>query len=105
MSRSEDLARAVDAAAAAVEGVARLYPTAPVPAGALRAVLTGVAAPFSAVTDGDPVEVLVSIGVAEPAPSGATAALVAEAARTAVGEDADIRVRVSRVHGGAPEES
>jgi hypothetical protein len=102
-------ARAADAAARAVPGVAALFAASPLPARALRAVVPGGAeAPLTRVRDGDAgVEVTVSVGISADASPAFVARAVAEAVRVAVaGELAgeasnpssiDVRVRVGRI--------
>jgi hypothetical protein len=93
-----ELAQQVDAAAAAVAGVARLYSAGPAVAGVVRAVVGAEEAAASSVREGDPVTVTVSIGVEDSERSGDVAERVAAAVREVAGAGAVVHVRVSRVH-------
>lgn len=96
MSGSEDLAHRVDEAVARVDGVVRVYSAAPAAVGLVRTILPGDAA-LSVVRGGDPVEVVVSVGVDADAASSDIARRVADAVRASTGHDAAVHVRVSRV--------
>lgn len=101
MSELQQVAARVDAAAAAVDGVVRVYSAGPVVVDVVRSVVpsidtTGDA--LSTVRRGDPVEAVVSVGVAIEASSAEVARSVADAVRAEIGADAKVHVRVSRIH-------
>jgi hypothetical protein len=92
-----EIGRRVDAAAANVTGVVRLYSAAPALVGVAR-VVTSIESSLSVVHRGDPLEVTVNIGVGAAEPGAAVAERVAAAVHAELGQDAHVHVRVSRVH-------
>lgn len=91
-----ELALAIDAAAAAVPGVRRVYRAPAGIGGAARLLLQRDDEPLSDVRGA---RATVSIGVRADAPAQATAAAVAAAVQLLVGPDVEVLVRVGRIEG------
>jgi hypothetical protein len=93
---ARELALAVDAAAAAVPGVVRVYHAPAGLGGAARLLLQRDDEPLSDVRGS---RATVSIGVRADAPAQLTAGAVAAAVQLLVGPDVEVLVRVGRIEG------